>query len=132
LALEPGIDEVIGEEDMIPTGPYWHAVDKIASQLAHAIVTKELAANVTAEERLLLDLLPDGTGQGASDVQIESQMMALWKRLTSESLAPSSQTMNLFKDIWNAAGPITNATTLRTAWTMVLYSMFTHPQFLTY
>ncbi len=132
MALDPGIDEVIGEDDMIPTGPYWHAVDKFASQLAHAITTKELASNVAPEDRQLLELLPKGTGYGASDALIETQMIALWKYFTSETLSSTSDTLELFKVVWQSAGPITSSASFKTAWTMVLYAMFTHPYFLTY
>ena len=132
MALDPGIDEVIGEDDMIPSGPYWHAVDKFASQLAHAITTKELETNMTAVDRQLLDLLPNGTGFGASDSLIEAQIIALWKYFTTETLTGASETLELFKVVWQSAGPINTSASFKTAWSMVLYAMFTHPHFLTY
>lgn len=132
MALEPGIDEVTGGDDMVPSGPYWHAVDRFVKQLADSIVSHDLADTMDQSGRRLLTLLPGRSGFGASDTIVTAQIIALWQILTTETLERGSETLVQFKNVWDSTGPITTAADVKRAWNAILIAMFSHPEFITY
>ena len=132
MSLEPGIEEIAGADDMIPSGSYWHALDRYARRLASEIVKHDLADGTFPEGRYLLTSLPQGSGFGASDTAVTRQIIELWTRLTSETISNGSDTFIQLRDLWSSVQPGTSAAEFRRAWTLLLIGIFTHPSFVTY
>ena len=130
--LDPGHDEAFTATDMMPTGAYWHRVDRLAREVATAIVATELADGVPAATRRLLTDLPDGAGNSASTAVIQQQLIDLWKRLTTVTLAATDTKLQQLLTLWGAALAGSDAASFRAAWTTVLVAMLTDPTFLTY
>lgn len=131
-SLDPGADEAIDGVDMVPTGSYWHEVDKLARKAAAMIVAEELADTAVTLNRRVLTVLPDGSAFGVSSAGVYAQIKALWQNLTGEALDETSTVYTDFQTLWAGSGPDTSAEDFRRAWRVVLTAMFTHPRFMTY
>ena len=132
MSLEPGIEEIAGADDMMPSGSYWHALDRYARRLASEIVNHDLADGTFPEGRYLFTALPQGSGFGASDNAVSRQIIELWTRLTSETISTGSDTFIQLKDLWSSVKPGASAADFRRGWTLLLIGIFTHPSFVTY
>lgn len=130
--LDPGSEETVSSSWMVPSGSYWHAVDRVARQTATAVVAAELADDTTAATRRLLTLLPDGAAETAEASVVYAQIRALWLRLTGEELAEASQTYSDFQTLWATTQPDGTAAGSRRAWRVVFVALLTHPKIITY
>lgn len=131
-ALDPGADEFVDHRDLIPSGTYWHNVDRIARIAAGEIVAAELSDSSVAMERRLFTNLPDGSGYGASASVIYKQIEMLWERFTGETIAESATTYTDLQSLWQASAPNESEEDFRRAWRVVLTAILTHPKFITY
>jgi hypothetical protein len=130
--LDPGADDALSSGWMVPTGSYWHQVDRFARQTAAAVVATELADTATAATRRVLTLLPDGSGAAADATTVGEQIRALWKRVTGEELSVASQTYADFQTLWTAAEPSGSDDDARRAWRTVLVALLSHPSVIGY
>ncbi len=131
--LDPGSNDTLNPEYRTPAGPYWHAANRIARQLASGIVATELANNAQAAERKLLILLPDGAGNTASSETIKAQIITLWEQLTSFQLDAEHAQIEALYALWQAAAENSGtANAHRNAWRTVLTACFLSDQFVTY
>lgn len=130
--LDPGSEEQLTGDWMVPAGSYWLAVDRVARQAATAIIRAELADDSLAVNRRLLKELPDGAGSSAEILLVYTQIRKAWQRLTGEELSESSQVYFDLQALWAAVDPGTNAESFRQAWRTVLVGMLAHPQVVTY
>lgn len=130
--LDPGSEETVTSSWMVPTGTYWHVVDRVARQAASAIVAADLADDSLAVNRRVLKNLPDGSGYGADVISVYAQIRAIWGRITGEDLQETSQTYTDFQTLWTASEPNGSAEDFRRAWRTILVAMLTHPKVITY
>ncbi len=130
--LDAGYDETATSDSRVPTGLYFHAVERLARQAAAAIVDAELADGVQSASRRLLTGLPDGNGVGVSSVIVFAQMRATWKRLTGETLDDANPTYLDLMTLWSTAKADATADDFRRGWRTVLVAMLTHPSFIGY
>lgn len=131
--LDPGSSDSANPEYRVTNGAYWHATNRIARQIATAIVAQELADLVQPSSRKLLTLLPDGAGNSASAETIRAQIVALWEQLTSLKLASDhAQIENLYQ-LWVAASA-NNATPTahRDAWRTTITGILLSDYYVTY
>lgn len=131
-ALDPGADETLNGDDMVPTGLYWHNVDRLARIVGTRIVAEELADSSVTMNRRLFTILPDGSAFGVATTGVYLQIRLIWQQLTGEALDESSATYTAFQTMWAAAKPEASAEDFRRAWRVVLVAMLTHPQFINY
>lgn len=142
-ALDPGFDE--GDalapsssptpDWMVPTGRWWRAVDRLAREAATAIIAAELADTATAATRRLLNVVPDGSGAGASTAVVRAQIQQLWRATTADSLAVDEDVVAGLTTLWTKSLGSANGddeAAVRLAWRAVLVGVLTHPRFLTY
>lgn len=131
-ALNPGHDELLGGEAFIPTGGYYHALQHVARQAASLIVRDELRDGATAASRRVLTALADGDGTASTQTAINGQIKELWRKLTTEELADSSQLFIDYLTLWTEAKPESGPEAFRNAWGAMLLAMLTHPTFVSY
>jgi len=131
-ALDPGSEQLVGDDQALPSGTYWHEVNRVAREAATAIVRGELADGTLASSRRLLRDLPDGSGATADQATVERQIKDVWKRLMGEDLLDANPTWQGLKDLWAAANPTASSDDFRRAWRTMLVAILTDPSFITY
>ena len=131
-SLDPGIDEAINHEDMVPSGQYWSSVDRLARSAAEKIVEEELNDASTAITRRVFTALADKSGFGMKTEDINRQIRLLWLRLTGEHLDSDFVTYTAFQTLWAANKPEESEEKFRQAWRVVIVAMLTHPRFINY
>ena len=129
--LDAGADEAMTGQWGVPSGRYWHTIDRLARQAATVIVAEELADESTAASRKLLTLLPDGSGANASSALVLEQVRAVWQRLTTKELKATDPTYDQLQTLWSAVKSKKSGE-FRAAWRTLLVAMLTHPTFVTY
>ncbi len=130
--LDPGQSESFTSSDRVPSGVYWHAVDRLARQGATAVVSEELADSALATNRHLLTTLPDGAATGASAITVAKQIQDLWLRLTGTPLTDKDQIYIDLQALWTKISPDGTADSSRKAWGLLLTAVFSHPALVTY
>ena len=130
--LDPGQDEAFSGADHVPSGVYWHAVDRLARQAATAVVAAELADQVLATNRRLLTTLPDGAAASATAAVVTQQFQDLWLTLTGTPLTANDQILNDLQTLWNKLAPAATAEASRQAWCTILTAVFSHPALVSY
>jgi len=130
--LDPGHDEAFSAADHVPSGVYWHAVDRLARQAATKVVAEELADQVLAANRRLLTTLPDGAAASATAAMVTQQFQDLWFTLTGRPVTANDQILNDLQTLWNTLAPAATVEASRKAWCTILTAVFSHPALVTY
>lgn len=129
--LNPGSKSVFGKSLKKPSGPYWHASNRLIRQLAEKIIDEELASGSKTENRTLFVKLNDGTGKNASNEHISSQIIFLWGFLTGEVITDDSPTYILLKTLFTqSAGTNDSDEKSQQAWKATLIGVFSTVNFL--
>ena len=132
VSLDPGIDEAINHEDMVPSGQYWSSVDRLVRAAAERIVEEELSDNSTVLTRRVLTALADKSSFGIKTEAVNRQIKLLWQRLTSENIEDDFVTYTALQTLWAANNPEESEDKFRQAWRVVLIAMLSHPRFINY
>jgi hypothetical protein len=130
--LDPGIDEAIDHEDMVPSGQYWASVDRLVRAAAEKIVEEELSDTSTVLTRRVLTALADRSSFGIKTEAVNLQIKILWQRLTSENIEEDFITYNAIQALWAENKPEESEEKFRQAWRVVLIAMLSHPRFINY
>ncbi len=131
-ALDPGIDEALNHEDMVPTGQYWSSLDRLVRSAAEKIVEDELSDTSTALTRRVFTALADKSSFGIKTDNVNHQMQLLWLRFTGEHLDQDFITYTALQTLWAANKPEESAESFRQAWRVILVAMLSHPRFINY
>jgi hypothetical protein len=132
MSLNAGSDEITSE-DHVPNGTYWYHVDRLARQLATAIVEEELGSTSIASGRRLLILLDDGNAKNTSTTIVLEQVKLLWRVLSGIELKDSDPLFSDFVALWTASkNGGTTADDIERAWRTLLTAMLSHPDFISY
>ncbi|MEZ4741219.1 MAG: hypothetical protein R3B45_02030 [Bdellovibrionota bacterium] len=132
--IEPGIDDLVDAVNFSPSGYYFASLKQFVKKLTNSIVNDELSAGRSANERILLTQLPDGSGYSDDLDLIHNQLISLWTHLTSMELDENSLQFDELFNLWNAGfeseDNIDNKS--KTAWKLVLAGIFLSPEFILY
>ncbi len=131
-ALDPGLDEVLDNEDMVPTGQYWASIDRLVRSAAEKIVEDELSDSSIAITRRVFTALADGSSFGVETESIYYQMRLLWLKFTGEILENDFVTYTALQTLWAANKPEESEENFRQAWRVTLIAMLSHPRFINY
>lgn len=130
--LDPGSEEAAGTMFRSPSGTYFHHTNRIVRQIATAIVGSELADGMDDTGRIVFKGLPTGSGAGADDATLATQIKAVYAALTGKTLEDNSTMLVNLKSLFTTAGGGADDTAARTSWTAVLVAIMLGPDFLTY
>jgi hypothetical protein len=133
-SLTPGIYDQVDAENFIPSGDYYHQIQRLSRLASTTIINDELSDNRSASSRRLLTQLPPGSGYSATSSVIDAQIVNLWKKLTAKTITTSSTDFTRFKTLWTAASNAESSTDnkSRKAWQTLLIGMMLSPEFYMY
>ncbi len=132
-SLEPGRDSGAREQNGMPEGLYWHAVQSFARSLAEAIVSEELQDSYPRLNRIVLRAIPDGAPTSTvTSAIVEAQVIALWQMLTGVTVTSADPHVQDLVTLWGSLSGTSSANDARAAWQVMLTGLLTHPNFVLY
>ncbi len=130
--LDPGFSDMSPDQRYDPTSSYWHAAESAARSIASALIGRELSNESSASDRLLLSLLPDGSGVTTDDKIINKQIIAIWKFLTTYELNTGTSIFLRLRELFDQVNTANDVATVRTAWQTLIIAIMLHEAFVTY
>jgi hypothetical protein len=132
--LAAGMNDLASPNRQIPSNLYFNALRKFAKNAAASIIDDELADGRTRNSRMLLRIIPDGSGSTSDSDLINAQIISLWEFVTGNSLTVDDGQIQLLRELFDIASKsqAVAAAKARAGWTYVLRGILMSPEFITY